>query len=89
VVSWLRYARDGSHVVVVLNFTPVPRHGYRLGVPEGGAWREAFNSDSHHYGGGDVGNEGQLVAGTQSWMGRPASLELTLPPLGGIVLVRG
>jgi 1,4-alpha-glucan branching enzyme len=91
VVSWLRYARDGSCVVVVLNFTPVPRKGYRLGVPEACAWREVFNSDSRHYGGGDVGNHGQLAAQPRGWMGRPASLELTLPPLGGIVLapVRG
>ncbi|MDP2795611.1 MAG: 1,4-alpha-glucan branching protein GlgB [Sulfurisoma sp.] len=86
VVSWLRYARDGSFVVVVLNFTPVPRRGYRLGVPQGGAYRELFNSDSRHYGGGDVGNDGQLIARPHSWMGRPASIELTLPPLGGIVL---
>jgi len=86
VVSWLRQARDGSYVVVVLNFTPVPRKGYRLGVPEACAYREVFNSDSHHYGGGDVGNAGQLVAQPRSWMGRPASIELTLPPLGGIVL---
>jgi len=88
VVSWLRRARNGQFVVVVVNFTPVPRRGYRLGVPEAGAYREIFNSDSRHYGGGDVGNSGQLQARTQTWMGRPASLELTLPPLGGIVLVR-
>jgi 1,4-alpha-glucan branching enzyme len=91
VVSWLRHARDGSYVVVVLNFTPVPRHGYRLGVPEAAAYRELFNSDSRHYGGSDVGNDGQLLARPHGWMGRPASIELTLPPLGGIVLtpVRG
>jgi len=88
VVSWLRHARDGAFAVVVLNFTPVPRHGYRLGVPESGTYRELLNSDSRHYGGGDAGNSGALVAQPHSWMGQPASLQLTLPPLGGIVLIR-
>jgi len=86
VVSWLRYARDGSFVVVVLNFTPVPRHGYRLGVPAPGSYRELLNSDSRHYGGSDTGNSGELHTMDQSWMGRPAMLELTLPPLGGVML---
>jgi len=86
VVSWLRYARDGSFVAVVLNFTPVPRQGYRLGVPEAGSYRELFNSDSSHYGGGDVGNGGSLQAQPIPWMGRPASIQLTLPPLGGVIL---
>ena len=88
VISWLRLARDGSYVVVILNLTPMPRHGYRIGVPAAGNYREAFNSDSRHYGGGDMGNEGTLVATDQGWMGRPASLVLTLPPLAGLVLVR-
>jgi 1,4-alpha-glucan branching enzyme len=87
VISWLRYARDGSFVVVVLNLTPVPREGYRIGVPVAGGYRERFNSDSRYYGGGDVGNAGVLTATDQSWMGRPASLVLTLPPLAGIVLM--
>ncbi|WIM04532.1 MAG: 1,4-alpha-glucan branching protein GlgB [Candidatus Nitricoxidivorans perseverans] len=86
VVSWLRRARDGRFVVCVLNFTPVPRGGYRLGVPHGGDYREIFNSDSRHYGGGDLGNAGRLFATGQSWMGRPASIELTLPPLAAVFL---
>ncbi len=91
VVSWLRRARDGSCVVVVMNLTPVPRHGYRLGVPHGGAYREFFNSDSRHYGGSDVGNRGTLQTQPQSWMGHADSLELTLPPLAAVMLapVRG
>jgi 1,4-alpha-glucan branching enzyme len=88
VVSWLRWARDGSCVVVALNFTPVPRHGYRIGVPEAGVYGEIFNSDSRHYGGSDLGNGAGLLATEPAWMGRPASLELTLPPLAGVVLVR-
>jgi len=85
VISWLRYARDGSFVVVVLNMTPVPRQGYRIGVPTTGDYRELFNSDSRHYGGSDLGNDGILTATGQAWMSRPASLVLTLPPLAGMV----
>jgi 1,4-alpha-glucan branching enzyme len=87
VLSWLRYARDGSYVVVVLNFTPVPRRDYRIGVPRAGGYREIFNSDSRYYGGGDLGNGSGLVAKARSCMGFPASLALTVPPLAGVVLV--
>ncbi|WP_261379340.1 1,4-alpha-glucan branching protein GlgB [Denitratisoma sp. DHT3] len=87
VLSWLRLARDGSHAVVVLNLTPVPRTGYRIGVPRAGGYREIFNSDSSHYGGGNVGNGEGLHAGADPWGGYPASLALTLPPLAGIVLL--
>jgi 1,4-alpha-glucan branching enzyme len=86
IISWLRWARDGSFVVVILNLTPVPRQGYRIGVPAMGEYRELINSDSRHYGGGDIGNEGALMAQDQPWMGRPASVVLTLPPLAGLVL---
>jgi len=88
VISWLRHARDGSTVVVVLNLTPVPRHGYRIGVPTVGNYRELLNSDSRYYGGSDLGNDGVLTASAESWMGRPASLVLTLPPLAGIVFAQ-
>jgi 1,4-alpha-glucan branching enzyme len=87
VISWLRWARDGSFAVVLLNLTPVPRKGYRIGVPRAGEYRECFNSDSRHYGGSDLGNAGVLTASEQNWMGRPASIVLTLPPLAGLVLV--
>jgi 1,4-alpha-glucan branching enzyme len=86
VISWLRRGRDGSFAVVILNMTPVPRQGYRIGVPATGEYRELINSDSHHYGGGDIGNDGALMAEAVPWMGRPASLVLTLPPLAGLVL---
>ena len=88
VVGWLRYARDGSFVAVMLNFTPVPRVGYRVGLPQAGRYRELLNSDSHYYGGSNLGNAAVLDASEQAWMGRPASLTLTLPPLAGVVLVR-
>ncbi|SMB23934.1 1,4-alpha-glucan branching enzyme [Sterolibacterium denitrificans] len=87
VISWLRHARDGRCLAVVCNFTPVPRHGYRIGVPQAGVWREVLNTDSTYYGGSNLGNGG--VGGLQavgSWMGRPASLVLDLPPLAAVVL---
>jgi 1,4-alpha-glucan branching enzyme len=87
ILSFLRHARDGGCVAVVLNFTPVPRHGYRLGVPRAGAWHERINTDSAYYGGGDTGNGGLIVASDESWMGLPASIELTLPPLAALLLV--
>lgn len=86
VVSWLRYTSQGDFLVVILNLTPVPRRGYRIGVPVAGEYRELLNSDSRHYGGSDLGNNGTLVAEPHTWMGRPASLTLTLPPLAGVVL---
>ncbi len=86
IVSFLRLARDGSYVVVVLNFTPVPRHDYRLGVPAGSDFREILNSDSTHYGGSNLGNGGAISGTNFAWMGRPASIVVTLPPLSGIVL---
>jgi 1,4-alpha-glucan branching enzyme len=86
VLVWSRRARDGSSVVVLANFTPVPRNNYRIGVPQAGAWREIFNSDSSHYGGGNLGNGGGLDASPTRWMNQPASLSLTLPPLALLIL---
>lgn len=85
VLGFLRRAKDGQFVVIALNFTPVPRRGFVLGVPLAGNYRELFNSDSHHYGGSDLGNG--VVASGQPHMTYPASLALTLPPLSGIILV--
>ena len=88
-LSYVRRARDGSFVVVALNFTPVPRENYRIGVPRAGVYRELFNSDSSYYGGGNLGNGSGIEAKVGSWMGYPASINVTLPPLAGIVLVLG
>jgi len=85
-LSFLRAARDGRAVVVVLNFTPVPRTGYRIGLPFHGRYAERMNSDSAYYGGSNVGNEGGIDAEALPWMGLPCSAAITLPPLGGIVL---
>ncbi len=84
VLSYIRRAGD-EFAVVILNFTPVPRPNYRIGVPEAGVYLEMFNSDSEYYGGSNTGNW-QLNAEEKEWMGRPYSIVLTLPPLAGIVL---
>jgi 1,4-alpha-glucan branching enzyme len=86
VFSFVRYAANAPPVLVVCNMTPVPRHGYRIGVPLGGGWREIFNSDSAHYGGSNVGNAGRVEAAAFGAHGQPHSVELVLPPLGTIYL---
>jgi 1,4-alpha-glucan branching enzyme len=87
VLSFIRRGRDPDQLVVaVSNFTPVPRHFYRIGVPRPGFWRERLNSDSRLYGGSDVGNAGGVVAESVPSHGRPCSLALTLPPLATIFL---
>jgi len=87
VFAYLRYGDAGTApVLVVCNFTQVPRYHYLLGVPGGGVWRERFNSDAAVYGGSNVGNPGELRAASAPRHGQPASLELTLPPLATIIL---
>ncbi|MFZ8787798.1 1,4-alpha-glucan branching protein GlgB, partial [Thermocrinis sp.] len=86
VISFLRKSRSGEMVLVVLNFTPVPRYNYRVGVPKGGLWLEIFNSDSELYGGANIGNMGRVVAEDVPFHGRQYSLSLTLPPLGAVFL---
>ncbi len=85
VLSYLRRSHDDL-VVVILNFTPIPRHHYRIGLPAAGTWREVLNSDSSYYGGSNCGNYGALHSEDMPWMNRPCSLELSLPPLGGLIL---
>jgi 1,4-alpha-glucan branching enzyme len=86
VLSYLRLA-DGEPLLVVLNFTPVPRDGYRIGVPRGGAWRECLNSDAALYGGSNAGNgPGPLTAEPVPMHGQPFSIALKLPPLAALLL---
>lgn len=86
VLSYIRKTED-EFLIIVVNFTPVPRFGYQIGVPEEGEYWEILNSDAQNYGGSDVGNGGgPLYTTSAEWMDRPYSLSLTLPPLGGIVL---
>ncbi len=87
VVAWLRVGADATdRVLAVCNFTPVPRHGYRLGVPCGGRWAELLNSDAAGYGGGGLGNLGGVEAEPVPAHGRPWSVTLTLPPLAALLL---
>jgi 1,4-alpha-glucan branching enzyme len=79
ILSFLRM--NGRPALIVCNFTPVPRDCYRVGVPVGGRWREALNSDAAVYGGSGLGNLGTVDAQNMPFHGRPYSLCLTLPPL--------
>lgn len=88
VLSYLRKDRSGDQILAaVFNFTPVPRTGYRIGVPKPGFYREAINSDAEYYGGSNVGNQGGVRSEPVSWMGRPHSIPIAVPPLGALVLV--
>ena len=86
VLAFLRKDGDGRQVAVVCNFTPLPRQGYRVGVPAGGIWAERLNTDAALYGGSNVGNGGAVTATDTPCHGRPHSLDLTLPPLATLVL---
>ena len=88
VLSFVRRGRNpDDHVVVVCNFTPVPRHGYRIGLPSGARYREILNTDDPRYGGSGVGNPGSLAAEALPWQGRQHSIPLNLPPLATIFLL--
>ena len=87
VLAYLRMpAGNGPPVLSISNFTPVPRPGYRFGVPEAGPWRPLINTDAGRYGGSDFVNGDRLVAEPTGWHGQPASLELDLPPLATLIL---
>jgi len=88
VFAWYREGAGGAPpVVVVSNFTPVPRHGYRIGVPRAGCWREILNTDASEYCGSGLGNGGRVATEPLSGHGHGQSLALTLPPLATIWLV--
>ncbi len=87
VLAFIRKSEDPADFLIACsNFTPVPREGYRLGVPHAGDYDEIFNSDSTFYGGSNLGNAGVLRAVEAAHQGRPAHLVLALPPLATIVL---
>lgn len=81
-----RDPRGHDMVVCVVNLTPVPRHGYRLGLPAPGSWAEAVNTDSRHYGGSDAGNLGAVGAEPVAWHGQDWSAPVSLPPLATLLL---
>jgi 1,4-alpha-glucan branching enzyme len=89
-LCFLRKGRTAEEVVLVIcNFTPVPRDNYQIGVPRGGVWRERLNSDAHDYGGGGIGNFGSVEAAPLPSHGRHHSLTLRLPPLSTLFFTPG
>ncbi|HWO11877.1 MAG TPA: 1,4-alpha-glucan branching protein GlgB, partial [Polyangiaceae bacterium] len=89
-LAFLRHAPDRSRsVAAIFNFTPVPRHNYRVGVSGDGFWEEVVNTDAREFGGSGQGNLGGVEAAPVGAHGRPHSLNLTLPPLGAVLLRRG
>jgi 1,4-alpha-glucan branching enzyme len=86
ILSYIRRGNEHSFVIIVLNFTPVPRHQYRLGVPQPGYYKEVFNSDAACYGGSDLGNGHGCQSDAIPWMNNPVSISLDLPPLAGVIL---
>lgn len=85
VLSYSRHSDDET-LIIILNFTPVPRENYRIGVSEAGVYREVLNSDSEYYAGSNISNGVNITTDPVSWMSHPHSLSITLPPLAGIVL---
>lgn len=86
VYAWLRWSASGEPLLVVANFTPVPREGYRIGVPFGERWVEVLNSDAEGYAGSNYGNLGEVASEAVASHGQPLSLGLNLPPLGVLIL---
>ncbi|MBC8996844.1 1,4-alpha-glucan branching protein GlgB [Pseudomonas sp. N40(2020)] len=89
VYAWLRWSKDGEPVLVVANFTPVPRQSYRVGVPFAGRWTELLNSDADTYAGSNYGNGGGAFTEEVPSHGQALSLELNLPPLAVLILRPG
>lgn len=89
ILSFRRIARDHTdEVIVICNFTPVPRMGYRVGLPQPGVYGEIFNSDAHIYGGSGIGNPAEIVAEEIAWQSGSHSALFNLPPLGVIFVKR-
>jgi 1,4-alpha-glucan branching enzyme len=87
VISLVRRGDSSNDLTLIIcNFTPVPRHNYRIGVPRKGFWREALNSDAHEYAGSGQGNLGEVEARPIPFHGKSYSLNLTLPPLSVLFL---
>jgi 1,4-alpha-glucan branching enzyme len=88
VLSFARWpATIGQPLACVVNFSAQPHHGYRVGLPSAGRWRELLNTDAAVYGGSNVGNYGGVVAEDVAWHGLPASAVISIPPLGVVWLV--
>lgn len=89
VFAWARHSGEGHAIVVVIsNFTPVPRTGYAVPFPVAGRWREIVNTDAHSYGGSDMGNLGAVTAEPNPLNGKPAQATVTLPPLSTLYFMQ-
>jgi 1,4-alpha-glucan branching enzyme len=86
VVSFLRWDHEGNPIAVIMNFSGAPVGPHRIALPFAGTWDEVVNTDAVEYGGSGVGNLGAVTATDTPWQGRPASAELTIPPLAGLWL---
>src|SRR5690606_25171631 len=86
VLSFIRWASGGEHLVVVCNFTPVPRFGYRIGVPRDAYYKELLNTDSSIYGGTNFGNDGGVQSENWAMHNHHHSVVLRIPPMGCIIL---
>ncbi|HEY1119724.1 MAG TPA: alpha amylase C-terminal domain-containing protein, partial [Acidimicrobiales bacterium] len=84
VFSFVRRAEDGPDLVCVSNFSAVPHHGYRLGLPAAGVWDEVVNTDAEAYTGSGVGNLGSVTAVEGDHSGQPAHAEVAVPPLATV-----
>ena len=84
--SWIRRGDEGDLLACVVNFSAVPHFDYRIGLPQGGRWREVLNTDAQEYGGSGVGNFGGVDADDWEWHGRPFSASMSVPPLGAVWL---
>ena len=87
VLAFMRHAPKQT-AIIVLNFTPVVRHGYRIGVPHAGTYHEVLNSDNGRYGGSGAGNSGEIATENQGYHNQSQSILLTLPPLAGLIIMR-
>lgn len=88
IFAYERMSPDGDRAIVLVNATPVPRDGYRVGVPAAGHYQELLNTDSAIYGGSNKGNGAGATAQATPWQGQPYSIVVTLPPLGTVVLAK-
>ncbi len=90
ILSFMRYGNNRSRpVLVVVNFTPIPRHNYRIGVPDDAVWYEILNSDAKQYGGSGMGNFGEVVSTPVPYHGEEQSINILLPPLSVVMFAKG
>jgi len=86
IFTWLRRDASGGTLACAVNFSPVPRIGYRMGLPHAGRWREIMNTDATAYGGSGMGNFGEVQAQGPPWHHQETSVDLTIPPLATVWL---